>query len=204
MNIDDITKISHKRYSDNNKLNIVINKNKYIKNLITRLLISIIIFIGVAIYVKIDDRNLMYIEDYIFTDNLEFTKINKWYQDKVGKLIPTNNINSNMVFSADDLKRNKYEKYLDGVKIEDNKNEPVSVLYGGIVVFIGDKEGYNNTVIVQGNDGIDYWYGNLDNININLYDYIEKDTIIGSAKEDYIYLVLEKDGKYLDYEEYNK
>lgn len=204
MNIDDITKISHKRYSDNNKLNIVINKNKYIKNLITRLLISIIIFIGVAIYVKIDDRNLMYIEDYIFTDNLEFTKINKWYQDKVGKLIPTNNINSNMVFSADDLKRNKYEKYLDGVKIEDNKNEPVSVLYGGVVVFIGDKEGYNNTVIVQGNDGIDYWYGNLDNININLYDYIEKDTIIGSAKEDYIYLVLEKDGKYLDYEEYNK
>lgn len=204
MNMDDITKITHKKYSDNYKKVNYINKSKYLKNLITRFLISLIVFIGTAIYIKIDARNMLYVEDYVFTDNIEFTKINNWYQSKIGKIIPNTKQASEMVFSADEIKKNNYEKYLDGVKIEDIKGNPVSTIYGGIVVFIGEKDGYNNTLILQGNDGIDYWYGNIDNINVNLYDYLEKDTIIGSAKDDFIYLVLQRNGKYLDYDEYIK
>ena len=201
MNTSDITKITHKKYSDNNKFTINI-KSKYFKYLITRILISVIVLISTLIYIKIDNRNKLYEKDYVFTDNIEFTKINNWYQNNIGKIIPQTKTTSEMVFSTDDIKKNNYEKYLDGVKIDDNKGNPVSTLYGGIVVFIGKKEGYNNTLIIQGNDGIDYWYGNITNINVNLYDYLEKDTIIGEAKDDYIYLVLESNGKYLDYDEY--
>ena len=201
MNTSDITKITHKKYSDNNKFTINI-KSKYFKYLITRILISVIVLISTLIYIKIDNRNKLYVKDYVFTDNIEFTKINNWYQNNIGKIIPQTKTTSEMVFSTDDIKKNNYEKYLDGVKIDDNKGNPVSTLYGGIVVFIGKKEGYNNTLIIQGNDGIDYWYGNITNINVNLYDYLEKDTIIGEAKDDYIYLVLESNGKYLDYDEY--
>ena len=201
MNTSDITKITHKKYSDNNKFTINI-KSKYFKYLITRILISVIVLISTLIYIKIDNRNKLYVKDYVFTDNIEFTKINNWYQNNIGKIIPQTKTTSEMVFSTDDIKKNNYEKYLDGVKIDDNKGNPVSTLYGGIVVFIGEKEGYNNTLIIQGNDGIDYWYGNITNINVNLYDYLEKDTIIGEAKDDYIYLVLESNGKYLDYDEY--
>ena len=107
-----------------------------------------------------------------------------------------------MVMSSSELIKNKYEKYLDGVKISVSKKTPISILYGGIVVFVGEKDNYGNVVIIQGNDGIDYWYGGISNTNINLYDYLEKDTLIGEASADYIYLVLEKDNSYLNYEEY--
>ena len=196
MNIDDINKITHR---NNYK-----KSNKYIRNLITRILISLIIFISIGIIIKIDIRNKDYINKYIYNDSIKFTKINNWYQNKFGKLIPKNTINTELVFKNDNIYKNNYEKYYDGIKINDLKDNPVSILYGGIVVYIGNKDNYNNTVIIQGNDGIDYWYGNIDNISINLYDYLDKDTIIGNAKGDYIYLVLEKEGKYLNYEEYLK
>ncbi len=200
MNIDDCMKITHKNYkkaNDNNK------GIRYIKFLITRILLSIIFVISTLILIKIDDKNLELLDKYIFNSSIEFTKINKWYQNKFGKLLPNINANSNLVFSGNnDI--NKYEKYENGIKIITNKGTPVASRYGGIVVFIGEKEKYGNTIIIQGYDGINYYYGNLTNINVNLYDYIEKDTLLGETIEDYYYLVLEKEGTYIDYEEYIK
>ena len=46
----------------------------------------------------------------------------------------------------------------------------VPIEESGIVVFIGEKEGYNNTVIIQRIDGIDEWYGNIENVNVNNVD----------------------------------
>ena len=45
------------------------------------------------------------------------------------------------------------------------------------------------------------WYGNLDNISVNLYDYLNKNTLIGSSK-DSLYLVFQKNGEYLNYKDY--
>lgn len=148
-----------------------------------------------------DDKNIIYIEKYFFEETLEFTKINNWYQEKVGKLIPSVKEDSTLVFSSSEIKNQKYENYEDGVKISLSKNSPVSVLNGGIVVYIGEKEKYGNTLILQGNDGIDYWYGGITNISVNLYDYIEKNTLIGEVSNDYLYLVLQENGKYLKYED---
>jgi len=144
------------------------------------------------------------IDEYIFKDSIEFTKINNWYQENIGKIIPELNDNTSLVFSSEDLKKNKYSSYLDGIKFDIEKNSPVSLLSGGVVVFIGEKEDYGNTLILQGNDGIDYWYGGITNLNVNLYDYLEKDTLIGETKDNCLYLVLQKDGKYISYEEYIK
>ena len=46
------------------------------------------------------------------------------------------------------------------------------------------------------------WYGNLDNVNVNLYDYVEKGSLLGEVKDTNLYLVYQKDGKYVDYKEY--
>lgn len=70
-----------------------------------------------------------------------------------------------------------------------------------MVVFIGDKEYYGNTIIIESLDGIYYWYGNISNTSVKLYDYIEKGSFIGEASND-LYLVFSKDNKYLNYEEY--
>ena len=49
---------------------------------------------------------------------------------------------------------------------------------------------------------MDYWYSNLDNLSVNLYDYIEKSVLIGTSKDENIYLTFVKNGEYIDYEEY--
>lgn len=199
--MDEYTKINHKRYSTLEDAKEA-KKIKYLKNLVTRILLSIILIISISIFIKVNENNEYLIKEYVFKDSLKFTKINNWYQDKFGSLIPKIKDNTDLVFSNSDIKTSNYSDYLDGVKISLDKSSPISILNGGIVVFIGNQEGYGNTVIIQGNDGIDYWYGGITNTNINLYDYLEKDTLIGEAKENFIYLVLQKDNKFLNYEEY--
>lgn len=201
MDINEYIKVKHKKinkYHSNEK------KFKYFKNLISRVLVSIILVLIMSIFIKVDKKNKLLIDKYFFSESLPFSKINKWYQDKLGSIIPSSLSNSEMVFSNNDFKNNKYSNYLNGVKFEISKNNPVSLLTGGIVIYVGEKEGYGNTLIIQGNDGIDYWYGGITNLNVNLYDYLEKDTLVGETKDDYLYLVLEEDGKYISYDEYLK
>ena len=71
----------------------------------------------------------------------------------------------------------------------------------GIIVFIGNKEDYGSSIIVQQVNGIDVLYGNIENTNYKLYDYVKKGDILGSANK-YLYLLFKKDGKVLDYEKY--
>ena len=71
----------------------------------------------------------------------------------------------------------------------------------GIVIFIGDKEGYGKTVIVQQENGVDVWYSNLEEINVKLYDYIKKGNLIGMVNQN-LYLVFIKNGDVIDYKEY--
>ena len=71
-----------------------------------------------------------------------------------------------------------------------------------MVVFIGDKENYPNTIIVEQVNGIEVWYSNIENVNVDMYDYIEKGKIIGSTIDDNLYLVYKKDGEILNYNDY--
>ena len=70
------------------------------------------------------------------------------------------------------------------------------------MVFIGEKEEYGNTIIIQGMDEIDYWYSNVENINVKLYDYVESDNIIANTKNNTLYVLFMKNGEVLNYEEY--
>ena len=78
----------------------------------------------------------------------------------------------------------------------------VPTLESGIVVFIGEKEGYGSTVIIEQVDGIDVWYSNIKANNIKMYDYIEKGSLIGEVKGKKLYMVFQKDGAFLDYKKY--
>ena len=39
-------------------------------------------------------------------------------------------------------------------------------------------------------------------LSVNLYDYVEKNILLGTSINEYIYLTFMSDGKYLDYEKY--
>lgn len=177
---------------------------KYLLSFFSKILISAIIFLVVLIVTKRDDSLKSKINEKVFKTNFSFATVNKWYKDTFGEILPFDNLvsekdvsvfNEKITYKANSL-------YKDGVKLTVTDKYLVPILQSGIVVFMGEKENYGQTIIIQQVDGIDVWYSNIDASNINLYDYVEKGTLLGEAKGDYIYLVFQKDGKFLDYKEY--
>ena len=83
-------------------------------------------------------------------------------------------------------------KYKDGVKYLIGENEKIHLKSSGIVTFIGNKDGYNNTIVVQQSNGYYAWYGNVKE-SIKLYDYIESGSVIGTASDEYYYVLLKDD-----------
>ena len=168
------------------------NKKPFINGFITRLLITIMIVLLSLIYVKNDNNHLNLFKKYVFEDTFKFSSFNTLYNSLKGNKQEVLPVISNVKYT------NK-SKYLDGISLQVNDNL-VETFKSGIVVFIGDKDGYANTVIVQGSDGYDIWYSNLEDISVSLYDYINANTIIGQTNK--VYLKILKDGKNINVNEY--
>ena len=183
----------------NKKRTVKINKNK-LNIFITKFMLAIIFFLVSIIYTNFSDKNLLLYKEYVFTESLPFTKIKGWYEDLFGEVLPEGD-NTQTVFN-DKLIYKEISDYYDGEKMVVNTNTLVNNLTSGVVVFSGDKENYGNTVIIQGIDGADIWYGNLNNVSINLYDYVEAGTVIGETNGDVLYLVIKKDNEFIKYEDY--
>lgn len=174
---------------------------KYIKGFITRCLLCIIIFLLISIICNFSDNNLLWFKNNIYDNNLDFSYFNNIYNKYISKYLPFDVYEEKIVMSEGLVYQDKKD-YLNGVSLNVGSNYNMYSLCGGIVVYIGEKDGLNSTVIVQGTDGVDYWYSNLDNLSVNLYDYIEKDTLIGTSKSDEIYLTFVKNGEYISYEKF--
>ena len=139
---------------------------------------------------------------YVYTENISFAQINKWYQNKFGSALPFSKYFEDItpVFN-EKLNYSEANKYKDGVSLLVEDNYLVPALDSGIVIFIGEKEGYGNTVIIQQENGIDLWYSNLKEINLKLYDYVKDGSLIGVSNSN-LYLVFYKDGEVIDYQKY--
>ena len=95
-------------------------------------------------------------------------------------------------------------KYYDGVKLEVDNNYLVPIIKEGMVTYIGEKENYGNVIIIEGVDGISIWYGNMEKTTVKLYDYVDAGLYLGTTKDNYLFLVYQKDGQFLDYQTYLK
>lgn len=174
--------------------------SKYISELFTRTLISIILVLLCAIYINLSDKNLIFFKDHFFNETLAFTKINSLYTKYFGSIVPENLNNTIPVFETG-------KKYVN-ITPENNSylveltSNVFPFLESGVVVFLGEKEGHGKTMIVQGIDGVDIWYSNLENYNVTLYDYVEKDKIVGEFKENKALLTFIENGQNIGYENY--
>ena len=176
-------------------------KWKYIKGLISRTLIAVIFVLGSIIFTNISAKNKELYQKYVLEDSLEFTKINELYQSLFGSVDITKKDNdSEVVFG--NITYTNIEPFKNGSKLTIGMNEVVNVITSGIVVFIGEKDDLGNTIIVQGNDGVDIWYSNITDTDIKVYDYLESGNILGTSNSDDIYITISKDGEFMSYEEY--
>ena len=152
---------------------------KSVKNFISRVMITIILFLVALILLK------------------------KVYEKYFGTILSVDKIipEEEQVFS-EKIDYKKSNVYKDGVELTVQKEYLVPSLESGIVVFMGEKEEYGTTVIIQQINGVDVWYANIDAKDIKMYDYVKKGTLIGQTKSKKLYLVFQKEGKYLSYKEY--
>lgn len=176
---------------------------KFVKSFIIKIMVCAIIFLSALITIKAKPALKSTIYHYTYEDNVSFAKINNLYQKYFGNVLPFDNIapDTELVF-RETLKYDEISLYKDGAKLNVTDNYLIPVLESGIVVFVGEKENYGNTVIVQQINGIDVWYGNVNTGNIKLYDYVEKGSLLSETNGNYMYLVFQKEGKFLDYKEY--
>ena len=198
-NIEEIKKrIKMKKYNNinSNRLN-----NKYINLLITRVLISIILLFLLLILCNKDNNIKEFIKSDVLTYNIPFNKLTNYYNKYFGSIIPIKNEGTELrtVFN-EKLIYKDIKPFKDGYELSVSENYLVPVLASGIVVFIGEKEDYGKTIIIQGNDLVDYWYSNINNESVSLYDYVNKGSLLGTSNGNKLYLLFTKNNEYLGYD----
>lgn len=176
---------------------------KSVRNFCTRVLITVIIFLVGMILVKNNTEIKNVILEQIYNKNFKFTKAKKIYEKYFGAILSSEQFtNDEQAVFQEKLTYKKANTYLDGVALTVDNNYMVPVLETGIVIFMGEKEGYGNTVVIEQIDGVDVSYSNISTDGIQLYDYVEKGSLLGEVNNKKLYLVFQQDGEYLDYKRF--
>lgn len=170
---------------------------------LSKIMLLLVIFLSLSIYLKCKPEQKLFFYEKLFNTNFPFAKVNNLYQQYLGNVIPFIDFftPSAPVF-AENFVYKTTNIYKDGVALTVAPNYLVPSQEKGIIIFIGEKEDYGKTIIIQQENGIDLWYGNLANINVNLYDYVDKGTYLGEVKGEKLYLVYKREGTILDYKNY--
>lgn len=177
--------------------------NKFLFSILVKCLIVIVLFLSTLIYIKQDNKNKENVKKIVYQNSLSFAKIYNVYKKYLGDVIPFKNNFKN------EIKKVSNEKIVyESIKKENNgyillvsNNYTVSSIKSGIVIEVKKDDKYNNMIKIQDKDGLNITYGYLTNIDIKLYDYVEKGQILGTCDNN-LYLIFEKNNKYLSYEEY--
>jgi len=162
-----------------------------------KILASVLLFLLVAIMFRNHNTTFEPVRDFVtkqMDKDFKFATVSNWYEDKFGKPLAL------LPFSEDDQAGKKtvvkdpnfsvpamgkilenFEKNGQGIMIETEKGAAVQSINDGYVTFAGVKEGLGKTVIIQHPDDSTTWYGNLDEIKVNFYEYIEKRTVVGTV-----------------------
>ena len=176
---------------------------KYLRSLILRTLAVIVLFLVLAIITKSNKTYKDIIIKNIYEENISFTKIKNLYTKYLGGIEPLDKVIDNeMPVFKEELEYSNISIYHDGAKLQVANNYLVPIQQEGLVIYIGEKENYGNVVIIEGIDGIDIWYGNMETVSVKLYDYVEKNTYLGTTYGNYLYLAYQKDGVFQNYQEY--
>jgi len=178
-------------------------RRKKLINYVNKFLLTVLLTLLMFILVKKNSSFKTNIYKYLYEDNISFAQINNMYKKYFGSQIPFESMfNKTKTVFNQNLNYTSKKPYFDGVELEVSDNYLVPIIETGMVVFVGKKENYGDTVIIQQVNGIDVWYSNVDLKSVKLYDYLEKGTSVFQSNSTKIYLLFKNNGKILNYEDY--
>lgn len=159
--------------------------------------LSALLFFSVAILFNQPADNFSNVKEFVqytFEQDFQFASVAAWYEKQFGKplaILPENlkKLGTDDVHSSGQEYAlpvaGKIVKPFDvekkGILLETGVDATIECIQDGFVVFVGEKDNLNKTVIVQHNDGSESWYGNLASVDVALYDYIKSGHPIGKA-----------------------
>ncbi len=165
------------------------SKHSILKSILNKLF-TVIVFSMIIITISNHSPKFKsFLDDKVLNSTMDFSFVNKLI-NKTTNVFKTNNNNETTQVSK---VVEEPIKYKDGLKYIIPENSKIYLKESGIVTFIGTKDGYNKTIIVQQSNGYYAWYGNIDKESIKLYDYVEKGTEIATASNEYYYVLLKDD-----------
>ena len=176
---------------------------KILYGFLIKTLIVAVIFLVSLIFVKKSDKNKEIIKKTVYKNSISFAKIYGIYKDYLGDVVPFKNIFKNNVklASSDKISYEKIEKEGNGYTLTVSDDYALQSLKSGIVIETKKDDKYNNIIKIQDKNGLNITYGYLNDLNVKLYDYVEKGEILGRCSKK-VYLIFEKKDKYLSYEKY--
>lgn len=168
---------------------------------INKTLLAIFLGLVFLIVMEYSPKFKNYMQNEVLNKNFSFGLFDKLYSKIFGEILPSNNDNVITVFN-ERLTYNNKEDYHNGYKLTVSKDYLVPVIESGVVVFIGEKEDFGNVITVEGENGSTITYGNIKNTDVKLYEYVYKGKYLGEVNDDTLYIMVLKNGEYLDIETY--
>lgn len=191
-----------KEYLDNSKDKGSIKVKALSRRIVSKLLLSIIFLLASIILINRSDKVKAFYQENIYTNSWSFTKFNSLYNKYFGSLVKDYQVPDTSSVFNETLSYSHIEDYLNGSILSVSNNYMVPVIESGIIVYLGDKDALKNTCIVQGVDGVDIWYSNIDISKLTLMDYVNKGEFLSTTLSDRLYLTLERGNEYIKYEDY--
>ena len=192
-------KLKKEKKDDDNKSTL----SKFLFTILIKSLIVVLLFLLSMIFIRQNDKNKKIFKEKVYNNSLSFAKIYNLYSKNLGDALPFKDT------IKDDTKKVSNEKITySSIKKEGDdyllvvpSNYTLQSIKSGIVIEVKKDDKYKNIVKIQDKSGVNITYKNLNEVEVKLYDYVEKGEILGSIS-DKLYINFEKDGKYLSYEKY--
>lgn len=176
---------------------------KFLFSILIKTLIVIVLFLGSLIFIRQSDKNKNLFKKVVYNNSLSFAKIYSLYNRYLGDALPFKNTfkETTKVVSNEKITYSNIEKENNGYMLSVSSDFTLSALKSGIVIEKKKNEKYNNIIKIQDKEGLNITYGCLDEVEVDLYDYVDKGELLGKTTGK-LYMIFEKNGKYLSYDEY--
>ncbi|MFE0503592.1 peptidoglycan DD-metalloendopeptidase family protein [Peribacillus butanolivorans] len=181
-----------------------------------KILASVCLFLIIAVMFKHPSTRLDSARSFV-TENMkqefQFASISNWYESAFGKpiaFLPTKSgketVDSGEGYAmpASGKITQTFETNGEGIILETSKGSKVESINEGVVIFAGEKEGIGKTVVIQHANKSESWYGQLEKIDVKLYEFVKKGNEVGqvTVSEDgskgRFYLAIKENDAFID------
>lgn len=163
-----------------------------------KILFSACLVLIIAILFRNDHTALQSTRTFItktMENEFQFAYVSNWYEKQFGKPLAFLPFTNSEGENKEDKEETQYAMPASGkileefsvngqrIAIETSKEASVDAMSEGLVSFVGTKDGFGKTVIIQHPDKSESWYGNLAVVDVSPYDFVKKGDIVGKASD---------------------